>query len=273
MKKSILIFCLLGIILISAVTSLKWRQISDAIPTVTEINFVDGVTSAIQTQLNSKLDTAIADARYLQIANGDTAAYYTVPEVDILNQESLLLRQMRFMGFNPKSIPLFSTTYLNGYSPITDGSYYMNLHYFAKETTISAFQVALTTQGVYTADEYNGIEIYSVAGVTLSKITGGATANDGDLWKASANTTITKSLPAPITVPAGMYAICFMYSASAQTTAPQLLIFGAVTVYGTLTPSGIKPSASKATQITLPTNGTTITSMSGNGTLWGVWPI
>jgi len=42
----------------SAVSSLKWRQISDVIPTVTEINFVDGVTSAIQSQLNSKVDTA-----------------------------------------------------------------------------------------------------------------------------------------------------------------------------------------------------------------------
>jgi len=82
MKKGIIIICLLGLFLTAAVTSLKWRQISDAIPTVTEINFVDGVTSAIQTQLNSKLDTASADVRYLQIANGDTAAYYTVPEVD-----------------------------------------------------------------------------------------------------------------------------------------------------------------------------------------------
>jgi len=57
MKKSIIIICLLGVILTAAVTSLKWRQISDATPTVTEINFVDGVTSAIQAQLNSKVDT------------------------------------------------------------------------------------------------------------------------------------------------------------------------------------------------------------------------
>jgi len=56
MKRLLYIIILLGVIFISAVSSLKWRQISDATPTVTEINFVDGVTSAIQTQLNAKVN-------------------------------------------------------------------------------------------------------------------------------------------------------------------------------------------------------------------------
>jgi len=54
MKKTITIICLLGLFLTAAVTSLKWRQISDVTPTITEINFVDGVTAPIQQQLNDK---------------------------------------------------------------------------------------------------------------------------------------------------------------------------------------------------------------------------
>jgi len=80
MKKIILIICLLGIFLMAAVTSLKWRQISDVTTTLTEINFVHGLTSSIQTQLNGKINTADADARYLQIANGDTADYLSATE-------------------------------------------------------------------------------------------------------------------------------------------------------------------------------------------------
>jgi len=83
MKKGIIIICLLGLFLTAAVTSLRWRQISDVTTTLTEVNFIHGLTSAIQAQLNSKLDTVGGDARYLQVANGDTAAYYTADEVDV----------------------------------------------------------------------------------------------------------------------------------------------------------------------------------------------
>lgn len=72
MKKSIIIICLLGLFLTAAVTSLKWRQISDATPTVTEINFVDGVTSSIQTQLNSKAATAHSQAQSTITALSDS---------------------------------------------------------------------------------------------------------------------------------------------------------------------------------------------------------
>jgi len=80
------------IILFGAVSSLKWRQITDVITTLTEINYVHGVTSAIQTQLDAKPDTSNvitpteADAKYLQLT--DTIPFssiaYNRTEVDVL---------------------------------------------------------------------------------------------------------------------------------------------------------------------------------------------
>lgn len=58
----------------SAVSSLKWRQISDVTTTLTEINYIHGLTSAIQTQLNAKPDTSEVNLIINNI-NGYTAVH------------------------------------------------------------------------------------------------------------------------------------------------------------------------------------------------------
>jgi len=53
MKKSaLIIICVLGIILMSAVTSLKWKQISDITTTAVEINRIHGISGNIETTFN-----------------------------------------------------------------------------------------------------------------------------------------------------------------------------------------------------------------------------
>lgn len=62
MKRLLYITILLGVVLISAVSSFKWRQISDVVTTLTEINYLHGITG-------KPLTRSSADSIYNQIAN------------------------------------------------------------------------------------------------------------------------------------------------------------------------------------------------------------
>ena len=62
MKRLLYITILLGVILMSAVSSFKWRQISDVVTTLTEINYLHGITG-------KPLTRSSADSIYNQILN------------------------------------------------------------------------------------------------------------------------------------------------------------------------------------------------------------
>jgi hypothetical protein len=46
-----------------------WSMLTDVSPTLTEINYVDGVTSSIQTQIDNKQDTVVGGASTITLAN------------------------------------------------------------------------------------------------------------------------------------------------------------------------------------------------------------
>lgn len=77
-----------------------------------------------------------------------------------------------------------------------------------------------TTAGAYTADNYNGVGIYTSDGTDLTLI--GSSTNDGNIWKATPGQA-SKALSATLTdLPAGNYWIGLLYNQSADTTAPEL---------------------------------------------------
>lgn len=83
MKKITLIICVIGIMLMSAVSSLKWRQISDVTTTLVEINRIHGLTSSVQDQLNSKADTV----NILTITQADLTF---VKKADLVDPSSII---------------------------------------------------------------------------------------------------------------------------------------------------------------------------------------
>ncbi len=62
--------------------------------------------------------------------------------------------------------------------------------------------------------------MYSYSGGTLTLVA--STAVDGNIWKGAANTVQTVAFTTPYNAAAGVYFIGFVYSQSAQTTAPTL---------------------------------------------------
>ena len=114
----------------------------------------------------------------------------------------------------PLCPPIFNQT-LN----LTDGRVNYTLCYTADSLLLTGFKFSLTVAGDYTADNYNGIGIYSFSNGVITKIS--ETADDGALWKTTANTIGTKNLPTPIILVPGYYYISTLYNSSAQITAPQ----------------------------------------------------
>lgn len=87
--------------------------------------------------------------------------------------------------------------------------------------TITGVKFFQTTQGVYTANNYNGIGLYTISAGTLTLVA--SSTNDGNIWKGTSNTWQTKAFTTPYVATAGVYFLGMLYSSSAQTTAPVVL--------------------------------------------------
>jgi hypothetical protein len=88
-----------------------------------------------------------------------------------------------------------------------------------EDDTITGIQVVMGVAGDYTADNNNYVALFSVSGGTYTQVA--ISANNGDLWKATANTIITVAFTAPYVATKGVYAVGMMYNSSAETARPQ----------------------------------------------------
>ena len=133
-------------------------------------------------------------------------------------------KALKGFGSTLKLFPLYDYAFPNNNAMI-DNRIYFVLCYTSDTVKITGFKYSLTTQGSFTADNYNGIGLYSVSGGSGGTATlVSSTTNDvnGDLWKATASTLVTKDLPSPVTIAPGYYYIACVYNSSAQTTAPSI---------------------------------------------------
>lgn len=76
------------------------------------------------------------------------------------------------------------------------------------------------TAGSYTADNTNGVALYSYSGGTLTLVAD--SGNVGTIWTAGANTFPTRNFTTPYLAQPGLYFVGLLYNQSAQTTAPAL---------------------------------------------------
>ena len=92
--------------------------------------------------------------------------------------------------------------------------------YLPQATTVTGVKWYMDTQGSYTADQNNYIALYSYSGGTMTQVA--ISTNDGNLWKATANTFVTTAFATPYAAAAGVYYVGMLYNSSAQTTAPKV---------------------------------------------------
>ena len=87
-----------------------------------------------------------------------------------------------------------------------------------KTTTITGVKWYQSTTGNYTANNYNGVGLYSHSGGTLTKVA--SSTDDGTIWKATASTVANKAFTSTYSAAPGLYYIAAIYCFSAQVTAP-----------------------------------------------------
>lgn len=132
-----------------------------------------------------------------------------------------------------------------------------------KDATITGVKWWQGTAGSYTANNYNGVELWSISGGTMTLRA--ASTDDGNIWKATGNTWASKAFSSTYAATAGVYVIAVLYNNSAQTTAPQVGITTAVNNSAILNldfTNSVKLSPVIASTTTLPSIGST-QAMSG----------
>jgi hypothetical protein len=204
-------------------------------------------------------------------ATSSTSGYVSASDFSNIS-EGPVLAGLQLLGSSFKGITLTIPDFkCNTSGTLTSGTLYLVPVYIPVSTTITGIKFQQITQGVYTANNYNGVGLYSVSSGTLTLQA--SSTNDGNIWKGTAAAWQTKAFSSTYSASAGVYYIGFIYSSSAQTTAP--IISSSTNTTGTnsmlldLTNSN-KLSASIATQTSLPSpqamSGTT-----NSNNMWGIF--
>lgn len=105
-------------------------------------------------------------------------------------------------------------------SSVLDSRHYLTAVYLSEATTLTGVGFIMATQGDYTADNNNRVGLYTYSGGTLTLVA--SSANNGNLWKAAANSIVKEAFSTPYVAQPGVYFIGLLYNSSAQTTAPQI---------------------------------------------------
>lgn len=178
-------------------------------------------------------DNTVAD-------NADTTAF------DSFDFEAV--RVLNSLGVTAKILPLSLELGGGVLTPaMGDGNIYYNLCLVKETKILTSFTFIMSTAFDGTGDNYNGIGIYSISAIDGSLTKLSETANNPNIWKATAGIPTTVNLPTPLTLQPGKYIIACIYNNSAQTTAPSMQGVGATTWYNYVIPNGVKLSGYSAT--------------------------
>jgi len=93
-------------------------------------------------------------------------------------------------------------------------------YYIPIAQTVTGVKWLQFTQGNYTANNYNGIGLYSYSAGTMTLVA--STTNDGNIWKGATQTWQTKAFSSTYNAAAGVYFIGFLYNRSAVVQNPEL---------------------------------------------------
>jgi hypothetical protein len=159
--------------------------------TPTEIGYLSGVTSNVQTQINNTADPSLNV--YQALGSSIKAQPIGINVTNITTTTQVTSGNQAFIRF----IPIWLQT--------------------AQTLTGIIWYQAVT--GSYTASNENRVGLYTYSAGTASLVA--SSTNDGNIWSGSystGNTFVTKSFSSPYVASAGFYYIALLMSTSATTT-------------------------------------------------------
>lgn len=182
-----------------------------------------------------------------------------VANTAFVNSTNNTLRAYQALGTTIKAYPLGMMASIGqAQIAMVDGTYYITPIYVDYTGSITGCRIVLQTQGSFTADNYNGIGLYSVSGGTCTKVA--ETANDPNIWKQVASVSANIPFVTPYNIVPGIYYAVSLYNSSAQTTAPSVYMGASGYTANAISILGLSNSAklggSLAAQTVLPTSFT-----------------
>lgn len=121
---------------------------------------------------------------------------------------------------------------LNSSTTLTNQGILLQAVYLSQAQTITGVQWVQNTQGSYTANNYNGVGLYTYSGGTLTLVASSTT--DGNIWKVASGTFSTKAFSSTYVAAAGLYYIGALWCESAVTTAPKIVSGGSTVAPNTM---------------------------------------
>jgi len=238
-------------------------------PSLTELSYVKGTTSTIQTQLAAKQDTITGAATTitssdltvsralisnasgkvdisattsteLGYVSGVTSGIQT--QINALPNDWIITLGQQAMGSAVKSVGLGVPNLANVTSgaSLTSSSMRLIAVYLAKAATLTGIKWMQTVIGNYTANNENRVGLYTYSAGVLTLVA--SSADDGNLWKtASSGTMGSKAFSSTYVASAGLYFIGLLWNSSSTVAAPQIGIganLGAVVNTSDFTNSG-----------------------------------
>jgi len=246
----------------------------------TGLTALNGLTAQVQTFATGTSGTDFG------ISSATSTHTFNLPTANATNRGALasadwslfsnnwLLDAYQDLGSTFKSYPLTmpqGITSITTNSSLSATSARFVIIYIPLSATITGVKWYHVTQGVYTANNYNGVGLYTYSAGNLTLVA--SSTNDGDIWKAAANTWQTKAFTSPYVATAGIHVISALYCSSAQTTAPSIGSAQNSTNAAIMTndfTNSAKISASLGSQNSLPAS-TAMSSLTANNTNLAFW--
>jgi hypothetical protein len=124
------------------------------------------------------------------------------------------------------------TSAVNG-SSLVNQRMFFSVVGLPRSDTITGGKWKQVIAGDYTSSNYNGIAVYSLSGGTATLVA--SSTNDGNIWKASANTVGSKAFSSSIVLSRGVYVVAILWCRSAIVTVPQLAYLGTSSAVSSIT--------------------------------------
>lgn len=141
------------------------------------------------------------------------------------SETELDLAAMAFLGSSIKAFPLRGRIgdLTSSSTLLTQTVYYTAINIY-KDMTVTGLMTWQNVNGVFTANNYNGVGLFSYSGGTLTKIA--ESTNDLALWTGGASVWKTIPFSAPVILSKGVYYAAALRCSTAAGTAPTVLAFG-----------------------------------------------